>query len=160
MQALSANKFLSVYRAGRARLVSTSSVARASGSCIDGKSTRSSIVRSPSSDQMRSYSRRGSTSVGWADQSMPTCRKHSRATVTAVLAQNSILMTGLELQHHLVRGGFHIPAIAITAHNEFGAEERCRSAGVRTFLLKPIEEVTLIAAIEAAVEDGHTKRPS
>jgi len=69
-------------------------------------------------------------------------------------------MTGLELQDHLVRGGFHIPAIAITAHNEFGAEERCRSAGVRTFLLKPIEEVTLIAAIEAAVEDGHTKQPS
>jgi len=65
-------------------------------------------------------------------------------------------MTGLELQHHLVRDGINIPTIAITAHNEFGAMERCRSAGAKAFLLKPIQEVTLIAAINSAmgVADG------
>jgi FixJ family two-component response regulator len=59
-------------------------------------------------------------------------------------------MTGLELQHHLVRGGFKIPTIVITAHNEFGAQERCQSAGAKAYLLKPIQKETLIAAIKAA----------
>jgi len=63
-------------------------------------------------------------------------------------------MTGLELQHHLVRGGINIPTIAITAHNEFGAMERCRSAGAKAFLLKPIQEETLIAAINSAMGVG------
>jgi len=58
-------------------------------------------------------------------------------------------MTGLELQHDLVRGGFNIPTIVITAHDEFGAQERCQSAGAKAYLLKPIQESTLIAAIEA-----------
>src|SRR6516165_6917806 len=40
-------------------------------------------------------------------------------------------MSGLELQHHLVRGGINIPTIAITAYNEFGARERCQSAGAK-----------------------------
>jgi len=60
-------------------------------------------------------------------------------------------MSGLELQHHLVRGGINIPTIAITAHNEFGARERCQSAGAKAFLLKPISEEILIAAIKAAI---------
>jgi FixJ family two-component response regulator len=59
-------------------------------------------------------------------------------------------MTGLELQHRLVRGGFNIPTIVITAHNEFGAQERCQAAGAKAYLLKPIQEDTLIAAIKAA----------
>ena len=47
-------------------------------------------------------------------------------------------MTGLELQRHLVRDGFNIPTIVITAHDEFGAQERCQSAGAKAYLLKPI----------------------
>jgi FixJ family two-component response regulator len=62
-------------------------------------------------------------------------------------------MTGLELQHHLVRVGIAIPTIVITAHNEFGAQERCRSAGAKAFLLKPIEEDVLLGAIKAATEE-------
>ena len=60
-------------------------------------------------------------------------------------------MTGLELQHQLFRDGNDIPTIAITAHNEFGAGERCRSAGAKEFLLKPIREDVLIAAITSAI---------
>jgi FixJ family two-component response regulator len=60
-------------------------------------------------------------------------------------------MTGLELQRHLVSGGIEIPTIAITAHNEFGARERCQAAGAKVFLIKPIQEEILIAAIEAAI---------
>jgi FixJ family two-component response regulator len=60
-------------------------------------------------------------------------------------------MTGLELQQHLVDAGIDIPTIAITAHSEFAAEERCRSAGARAFLIKPIQDETLIAAINSIV---------
>ncbi|MET4418284.1 hypothetical protein [Bradyrhizobium sp. RT3a] len=49
---------------------------------------------------------------------------------------------------HLVRGGFNIP---MTAHDEFGAQERCQSAGAKAYLLKPIQEDALIAAIKTAI---------
>jgi len=38
---------------------------------MNGNSTSSSIARLPSSDQIRSYSRRPFSSVGWGDHSMP-----------------------------------------------------------------------------------------
>jgi FixJ family two-component response regulator len=39
-------------------------------------------------------------------------------------------MTGLELQQNLIRKGVKIPTIIITAHDEAGMRERCKSAGV------------------------------
>ena len=60
-------------------------------------------------------------------------------------------MTGLELQEHLIRHGIRIPTIAITAHNEHGAKQRCESAGASAFLLKPIRKETLIEAIALAI---------
>jgi FixJ family two-component response regulator len=56
-------------------------------------------------------------------------------------------MTGLELQHHLTRLGIQIPTIVITAHNEADMRERCRSAGAERFLLKPLQDTTLLDAI-------------
>jgi FixJ family two-component response regulator len=65
-------------------------------------------------------------------------------------------MTGLELQRHLTRSGLRIPTIVITAHNEAGARERCESAGVAAFLSKPLQDTSLLAAIERAT--GRTIR--
>jgi FixJ family two-component response regulator len=59
-------------------------------------------------------------------------------------------MTGLELQRHLTRSGVRIPTIVITAHNEAGARERCESAGATAFLSKPLQDTTLLAAIDDA----------
>jgi FixJ family two-component response regulator len=59
-------------------------------------------------------------------------------------------MTGLELQRHLVRSGLRIPTIVITAHNEAGARERCEQAGVAAFLSKPLQDTSLLAAIDDA----------
>jgi FixJ family two-component response regulator len=59
-------------------------------------------------------------------------------------------MTGLELQRHLTRSGLRIPTIVITAHNEAGARERCESAGAVAFLSKPLQDTSLLAAIDAA----------
>ena len=59
-------------------------------------------------------------------------------------------MTGLELQRHLTRRGLRIPTIVITAHNEAGARERCESAGASAFLSKPLQDTSLLAAIDSA----------
>ena len=59
-------------------------------------------------------------------------------------------MTGLELQRHLTRSGLRIPTIVITAHNEAGARERCESAGAVAFLSKPLQDTSLLAAIDGA----------
>ena len=70
-------------------------------------------------------------------------------------------MTGLELQQHLVQRGIRIPTIVITAHNERGARERCELAGARAFLLKPIQDETLIETIVLAIgrpDDNYRQR--
>jgi FixJ family two-component response regulator len=59
-------------------------------------------------------------------------------------------MTGLELQHHLVKTGIRIPTIVITAHDGIGTRERCRSAGAAAYLLKPLQDAALMSAINAA----------
>ena len=65
-QITSACRFSSVNSAVGWAAVSTSIVARRSGSVIGGRSTRASIGRSPSCCQIRSYSRRTRSSVGCA----------------------------------------------------------------------------------------------
>ena len=59
-------------------------------------------------------------------------------------------MTGLELQRQLARSGIRIPTIVITAHNEPGARERCESAGAAAFLSKPLQDTSLLDAIDDA----------
>ena len=59
-------------------------------------------------------------------------------------------MTGLELQRHLTQAGINIPTIIITAHSEADMRELCRSAGASDFLLKPLQDVALLAAIKNA----------
>jgi FixJ family two-component response regulator len=60
-------------------------------------------------------------------------------------------MTGLELQGELLRAGIKIPTIIITAHDEKGFFEQCRAAGAIAYLLKPMDEATLIAAVNKAI---------
>lgn len=65
-------------------------------------------------------------------------------------------ITGLELQHQLVRAGINIPTIVITAYNEPGLRERCESAGAAAFLIKPFDATALIGEINSAVhQDKH-----
>jgi FixJ family two-component response regulator len=58
-------------------------------------------------------------------------------------------MTGLELQRDLSANGINIPTIIITARDDVGLRERCRSAGAIAYLSKPIEGESLFAALEA-----------
>jgi len=63
-------------------------------------------------------------------------------------------MTGLELQHKLSRAGFKIPTIVITAHDGPELQQQCQSAGAVAYLLKPLDQGTLIAAIIWAIAMG------
>ena len=56
-------------------------------------------------------------------------------------------MTGLELQRQLNRAGIRIPTIVITAHDEADMRELCAAAGAETYLLKPLQDTALLAAI-------------
>jgi|SRR6516165_8832975 FixJ family two-component response regulator len=59
-------------------------------------------------------------------------------------------MSGLELHQYLIGRGIEIPTIIITAHDEGDARQRCQAAGIAGFLLKPIEDENLLAAIAKA----------
>jgi FixJ family two-component response regulator len=59
-------------------------------------------------------------------------------------------MSGLELQHHLNRAGIRIPTIVITADREAEMREQCEAAGAEAYLLKPLQDTSLLAAIEDA----------
>ena len=59
-------------------------------------------------------------------------------------------LTGLELLQELVRRGIEIPTIVITAQDDTMVRERCKSAGVVAFLVKPLERATLFTAIDRA----------
>jgi FixJ family two-component response regulator len=58
-------------------------------------------------------------------------------------------MSGQELQQNLVRNGFNIPTIIITARRDASLLQE--NLGLVAFLLKPLQESTLFAAIDRAM---------
>ncbi|WP_024520818.1 response regulator [Bradyrhizobium sp. Tv2a-2] len=61
-------------------------------------------------------------------------------------------MTGIELHSHLVRSGYDIPTILITAYPDDRARARALGQGVVGFLTKPIDEVVLLGCVESALQ--------
>jgi len=59
-------------------------------------------------------------------------------------------MSGLELHQHLTLRGIEIPTIIITAHDSTDVRQRCELAGTAGYLLKPLQDATLFAAIAEA----------
>lgn len=60
------------------------------------------------------------------------------------------MMSGLQLHEQLMAQGVDWPTIVITGHGDLHACRRAFKAGVTDFLTKPIEEQTLLQAIESA----------
>jgi FixJ family two-component response regulator len=65
-------------------------------------------------------------------------------------------MTGLELQRYLTRKGMQIPTIIITAHDEAGMRDRCKIAGAVAYLSKPVQDTSLLAAIDATSKSAQS----
>lgn len=60
------------------------------------------------------------------------------------------MMSGLQLHEQLMAQGVDWPTIVITGHGDLHACRRAFKAGVTDFLTKPVEEQTLLQAIETA----------
>jgi FixJ family two-component response regulator len=61
-------------------------------------------------------------------------------------------MNGLALQRELARARIRLPIVVITGHDEPGAQARCLAAGAGAYLRKPLDDKTLLAAIESAID--------
>ena len=60
-------------------------------------------------------------------------------------------MSGFDLHCELLRAGLNIPTIVITANHDQGRRERFRATGAE-YLLKPLDQATLISAIKRMIE--------
>ena len=58
-------------------------------------------------------------------------------------------MSGQELQEHLIRNGFNIPTIMITAHHDAALHQE--SLRLVALLLKPLQDSILLDAIDRAI---------
>jgi len=63
-------------------------------------------------------------------------------------------MSGPELQKELVRRGWRIPIIFITAHGDAATRPRLIAQGAVDCLLKPFSEAELLKALSAALPVG------
>ena len=71
-------------------------------------------------------------------------------------------MSGLELQQHLARTGYHIPIAFITAQEDSGGHMRAQAlrAGAVAFLHKPFDDEDLLRAVRSASEERKSVRPA
>jgi FixJ family two-component response regulator len=91
------------------------------------------------------------------------CRTYpsARAFLTALLSTmpdclivdvNMPEMTGLDLQRELLKLGVHVPTVVITAIEDESVAADAKSLDAEAFLTKPMNNKSLMAAINSAVE--------
>jgi FixJ family two-component response regulator len=60
-------------------------------------------------------------------------------------------ISGLDLQHELLRRGSSLPVILMTGHADVPMAVRAMKEGAREFLVKPVQETELLDAVSAAL---------
>jgi len=60
-------------------------------------------------------------------------------------------VNGFEVQSSLTLAGHRIPVVVITGHDTPEARERALAGGASAYLLKPVDDRMLLAAIDAAI---------
>jgi FixJ family two-component response regulator len=75
-----------------------------------------------------------------------------RVTSCLVLDLQMPGMSGLQLQSHLVAGGYRIPIIFITAYPDERTRAQALEAGAVEFLTKPFGEEALLSGIRSALK--------
>ena len=63
-------------------------------------------------------------------------------------------MTGVELHRHLIKVGYTIPTILVTAYPDDVDRARALNDGVVCYLRKPVDEQHLIRCLRAALTPG------
>ena len=68
--------------------------------------------------------------------------------------------TGLDLQSHLVAGGYEIPIIFITGHADLPMVVQAMRAGAADFLAKPFDDDVFLEAVRQAMARPRQPRPT
>jgi FixJ family two-component response regulator len=94
---------------------------------------------------------------GINSRSYPSARAFLTALPSAmpdclIVDVNMPEMTGLDLQRELLKLGVHVPTVVITAVEDEGVAADAKSLGAEAFLIKPMNNESLMAAINSAVE--------
>lgn len=63
-------------------------------------------------------------------------------------------LSGLELQKHLRSMRPPMPNVVITGHDAPGVKARVLAAGASQYLLKPLDDSVLLAAVAAAIDQN------
>ena len=63
-------------------------------------------------------------------------------------------MTGVELHRHLIKLGYAIPTILVTAYPDEGVRDQALKDGVACYLSKPVDDGELDSCLRAALKRG------
>jgi FixJ family two-component response regulator len=80
---------------------------------------------------------------------LESVRDHEPACV--VLDLHMPQVNGFEVQASLAQAGARVPVVILTGHDTPEARERVMAQGAKGYLRKPVDDVALLAAINAAV---------
>jgi FixJ family two-component response regulator len=102
-------------------------------------------------------------SAGWDVEtfaSAPTflARHGAEAPSCLVLDLQLPGLSGLDLQKRMVEIGLEIPIVFLTGHGNIPASVQAMKAGAVEFLTKPVDDETLLRAIEEAVQRDRSSR--
>ena len=68
-------------------------------------------------------------------------------------------ISGLEVQNRLQERGIHMPVIVVSACDDDATRREAKRCGAKFFFRKPVDERTLIDAIDWAVDSGPDEHP-
>ena len=107
----------------------------------------------------RESMRRLMRSLGYSVEAFPSAADFlasHRLSETACLISDVQMpaMTGVELHRHLIKAGYTIPTILVTAYPDDVDRTRALNDGVVCYLRKPVDEQHLIRCLRAALESG------
>lgn len=75
----------------------------------------------------------------------------SRVPACVVLDLHMPGVSGFEVQAQIARSGRRVPCVVVTGHDSPAIRARVLNAGAHAFLRKPVDEVTLLDAVNAAI---------
>jgi FixJ family two-component response regulator len=121
---------------------------------------KASLISIVEDDQFfRDSMRRLMRSLGYDVEAFPSAADFlasHRLSETACLISDVQMpaMTGVELHRHLIKAGYTIPTILVTAYPDDVDRTRALNDGVVCYLRKPIDEQHLIRCLRVALESG------
>jgi FixJ family two-component response regulator len=83
------------------------------------------------------------------------CVDHTRCLILDVVMSG---MSGLDLQQELLRRGYRIPIIFVTAQNDQRLRTHLLEQGAAECLFKPFNDTVMLEALRAALRDSTASR--